>query len=139
MTDHPPLCQIAFSVSDLRRTHRWYQIFGFLPGGGTRLFRGPLASRVQGLPNAASTCWWLVDQQDFFQLELFQFKRPPPRPRPADWRPCDIGYAMVGLHVADFDAVLARLQRAGVQPLIPSAPAGPAVCACVIPKASCSS
>ena len=118
MIEQPPLCQIAFSVSHLRRTHRWYQeVFGFLPGGGTRLFRGPLASRVQGLPNAASTCWWLVDQQEFFQLEMFQFTSPLVRPRPPDWRPCDIGYTTVGLHVADFDATLDRLQRTGVRPL----------------------
>lgn len=92
-------------------------MFGFLPGGGTRLFRGPLASRVQGLPAAASTCWWLVDQQEFFQLEMFQFASPPVRPKPVDWRPCDIGYAMVGLHVADFAESLDRLRRAGVAPL----------------------
>jgi len=124
MLDHPPLCQIAFSVTDLARTHRWYQdVFGFLPAGGTRLFRGPIASRVQGLPNAASTCWWLVDRQEFFQLELFEFQSPPVRPRPADWRPCDTGYTMVGLHVADFDATLARLATHKTQPIAP--PVGP--------------
>jgi len=106
----PPLCQVAFSVTDLRRTDRWYrEMFGFVPAGGTRTFRGPIASRVQGLPSAASTCWWLVDRQDFFQLELFQFERP----RPADCQPCDVGYARVGLHVADFDAVYARALAAG--------------------------
>ncbi len=123
MSQPPPLCQIAFSVTDLKRTHRWYQdVLGFLPSGGTRLFRGPLASRVQGLPNASSTCWWLMDQQDFFQLELFQFDSPRARPRPADWRPCDTGYTTVGLHVADFDAMLARLHAAGVELL--TAPMG---------------
>jgi len=125
MAAHPPLCQIAFSVTDLARTHRWYQdVFGFLPAGGTRLFRGPIASRVQGLPNAASTCWWLVDRQEFFQLELFEFVSPPVRPLPADWRPCDTGYTMVGLHVADFDATLARLASHKTRPL--TAPVGPA-------------
>jgi len=118
-----PLCQVAFSVTDLARTYRWYRdLFGYLPSGGTRLFRGPLASRVQGLPNAASTCWWLVDQQEFFQLEMFQFASPRARPLPADWRPCDVGYTTVGLHVIDFDATLARLARAGVRAL--SAPLG---------------
>jgi catechol 2,3-dioxygenase-like lactoylglutathione lyase family enzyme len=125
MIDQPPLCQIAFSVMNLRRTYRWYQdAFGFVPSGGTRLFRGPLASRVQGLPNAASTCWWLVDQQDFFQLEMFQFASPPVRRLPGDWRACDIGYSMVGLHVADFEATLARLAAARVQLL--TEPLGPA-------------
>ena len=31
---------------------------------------------VQGLPRAASTCWWLVDRQDLFQIELFEFRSP---------------------------------------------------------------
>jgi len=123
--DAPPLCQVAFSVSDLRRTQAWYrEAFGFVAGGGTRLFRGPLASRVQGLPGAASSCWWLVDQQEFFQLEMFQFTSPPVRPKPTDWRPCDIGYTMVGLHVADFADGVGRLRRSGVVPL--TEPIGPA-------------
>jgi len=116
--DAPPLCQVAFSVTDLRRTHAWYRdVFGFLPAGGTRLFRSPLASRVQGLPRAASTCWWLIDQQEFFQLEMFQFSSPHVRPKPADWRPCDVGYTMVGLHVTDFVESVDRLRRGGVTPL----------------------
>ena len=105
----PPLCQAAFSVTDLRRTQRWYRdTLGFVPAGGTSLFAGPLASRVQGLPRAASTCWWLVDRQDFFQLELFEFRSPPVRPLPPDWRPCDIGYTMLGVHVTDLDETLDR-------------------------------
>jgi short-subunit dehydrogenase len=113
---------VAFSVTDLRRTHGWYrETLGFAPAGGTSLFAGPLASRVQGLPRAASTCWWLVDRQDFFQLELFEFRRPPVRPLPPDWRPCDIGYTMLGVHVADLDRTL---ERAGSRSL--GEPIGPA-------------
>lgn len=114
------LCQIAFSVVDVTCTHAWYQrVFGYLPAGGTRLFRGPLASLVQGLPKAASTCWWLVDQQDYFQLEMFQFKSPAVAPLPADYRPCDIGYSMVGIHVVDFDGFLARLFELDITPMSP--------------------
>ena len=40
------------------------------------MMRGPLASAVQGLPRVASTCWWLVDRNEWFQLEMFQFERP---------------------------------------------------------------
>ena len=51
------LCQIAFSVSDLRRSHQWYQdLFGFVPSGGTEAFKGWAAEKVQGVPGAASTC-----------------------------------------------------------------------------------
>lgn len=114
----PPLCQVAASVADLERTHAWYRdVLGYRPAGGTRLFRGPLASRVQGLPRAASTCWWLGDAQDRFQLELFGFHRPRARPFASRRRPCDIGYTTLGVAVADLDAALARSDRAGTPAL----------------------
>jgi catechol 2,3-dioxygenase-like lactoylglutathione lyase family enzyme len=118
VTTHPHLCQIAFSVTDLEATHAFYRDrLGFLPAGGTESFRGPLASEVQGLPDAASVCWWMVDGREFMQLEMFQFESPPVRPLPPDWRACDIGYTRVGLHVRELDAVLERLDAAGVRPL----------------------
>jgi len=81
-----------------------------------------MTAKVQGVPGAATTCWWLIDQQDFFQLELFQFHRPRARPLPADWTPADIGYSTIGIHVSDFDATLARAARHGAMPR--SAPLG---------------
>jgi catechol 2,3-dioxygenase-like lactoylglutathione lyase family enzyme len=120
VTTHPHFSQIAFSVIDLERTHAFYEdVLGFLPAGGTESFRGPGASLVQGLPDAASTCWWMVDQREFMQLEMFQFESPPVRPLPDDWRPCDIGYTAVGLHLNDLDDALKRLEEAGTQPLTP--------------------
>ena len=99
------LSQIAISVTDLRRAQRWYrEVLGLEPAGGTNLFAGPLASMVQGVPRAASTCWWLVDRQDLFQIELFEFRSPLVRSLPRDWRPCDIGYTTVSFWVADLDA-----------------------------------
>ena len=72
------LGQIAFSVVDVQRTERWFRdAFGFVPAGGTRSFRGWGARHVQGLPGAASTCWWLVDRSEHFQIELFQFESDP--------------------------------------------------------------
>ena len=79
--------------------------------------RGPLASSVQGLPRVASTCWWLVDRNEWFQLEMFQFERPIARLMPHDFRPCDIGYTRIGVWVADFDQTLTRLGRLGSSPL----------------------
>jgi catechol 2,3-dioxygenase-like lactoylglutathione lyase family enzyme len=106
------------SVTDLPRIHAWYQeAFGYQVAAGTNMFKGYLAEKVQGVKGAASSCWWLMDGQDFFQLELFQFYRPEVRPLPADWRPSDIGYSTIGLWVADFDAVLARLDNLGTTPL----------------------
>ena len=106
-----PLNQIALSVHSVQHTQRWYRdIFGYVEGGGTAAFLPQLGSAdVQGLPDATSECWWLLDSQDFFQVELFEFRKPTPEPVPADWRPCDIGYTMMGIHVDDFDATLGRL------------------------------
>jgi short-subunit dehydrogenase/catechol 2,3-dioxygenase-like lactoylglutathione lyase family enzyme len=112
------LCQIAVSVTDLRRSQRWYrEVLGLEPAGGTNLFAGPLASMVQGVPRSASTCWWLVDRQDFFQIELFEFRSPMVRPLPADWRPCDIGYTMVSISVVDLERTLERAAAAGTPAL----------------------
>lgn len=123
MQEQSRLCQVALSVSDVRRSQRWYRdALGLLPSGGTNIFFGPLATMVQGVPRAGSTCWWLVDGQEGFQLELFEFHSPPTRALPADWRPCDIGYTMIGVHVADFDAALAAARAAGSEPM--TAPLG---------------
>ena len=120
----PPLNQIAFSVIDLRLTERWFREgFGLLPAGGSRfVMRGLLTSMVQGLPKAASTCWWMVGRNPWFQLELFQFESPMAKTMSANFRPCDIGYARIGLWVADFDRTLANLAQLGTRPL--SAPLG---------------
>ena len=122
---HPSLCQVAFSVVDLARTERWFREgLGFRPAGGARAaMRGPLASKVQGLPRVASTCWWLVDRNEWSQLELFQFERPPARLVPADRMPNDIGYSRIGVWVADFDETLTRLAPLSSPPL--TAPVGP--------------
>jgi len=124
MNASPPLNQIAFSVVDLRRTERWFREgCGLLPAGGSRrMMRGPIAARVQGLPGAASTCWWLVGRNPWLQLEFFQFERPIARLMPHDFRPCDVGYTRIGFWVADFDATLGQLARLGTAPL--SAPLG---------------
>jgi short-subunit dehydrogenase/catechol 2,3-dioxygenase-like lactoylglutathione lyase family enzyme len=108
------LSQIALSVGDLRRSQRWYRdVLGLRPGGGTNLFAGPLASMVQGVPRSASTCWWLVDRQDLFQVELFEFRSPLVRAMPRDWRPCDTGYTTVAFCVDDLDAALERAELVG--------------------------
>ncbi len=115
----PPLIQLAFSVVDLRRTERWFHDgLGFLPSGGNmRMMSGPLASRVQGIPRVASCAWWMVARNRWFQLEMFQFRRPIAALMPADFRPCDIGYTRMGVHVHDFDAALANLAQLGSVPL----------------------
>ena len=126
------LSQIAISAADLRGTHRWYrEVLGLASAGGTNLFAGPLASMVQGLPRAASTCWWLVDRQDGFQIELFEFRSPLVRRRPGDWRPCDVGYSMISFAVADLDRAMDRATEAGTPPLTEPIGAGESRRVCV--------
>jgi short-subunit dehydrogenase/catechol 2,3-dioxygenase-like lactoylglutathione lyase family enzyme len=120
------LSQIAISATDLRRTQGWYrEVLGLAPAGGTNLFAGPLAAMVQGVPRAASTCWWLVDRQEMFQIELFEFRSPLVRPMPRAWRPCDIGYTTISFWVADLDRTIEAAIQAGTAPLAePSGAAG---------------
>lgn len=114
-----PLNQVALSVVDLTATERWFREgLGFWPAGGSRgMMRGPLASAVQGLPRAASTCWWMVGRNEWFQLEMFQFERPQAGLMAHDFRPCDNGYTRIGVWVADFDQALARLRHVDSRPL----------------------
>ena len=116
----PHIAQVAFSVMDLDKTHAFYRLLGFEPAGGTAGFRGPVTAKVQGLPESASICWWMVDQRGFMQLELFAFERPPMRGLPTDWRACDIGYTTLGVHVGDFDGVIGALAAAGFTTLTPA-------------------
>ncbi|MFC1850579.1 SRPBCC family protein [candidate division CSSED10-310 bacterium] len=124
MISAAPLSQIAYTVLDVKKHRRWYQdVFDLVPARQTNLFFGPLTTRVQGIPRVAERCWWLVDSEDFFQLELFQFWSPRSKPQDPERRMCDLGYNMVGLHVVDFNGVLERLSRVGAHSL--TGPAGP--------------
>jgi len=122
MSGSKHICQVAFSALDARALRFWYRdVFGFIESGAT-LFFPPSTTRVQGVHNALETCRWLVDRQDYFQLEFFRFLNPKSKPRPAGWKPSDIGYTTLGIHVAEFDKTLARLAQTGSKTL--TAPAG---------------
>jgi catechol 2,3-dioxygenase-like lactoylglutathione lyase family enzyme len=100
------ICQVAFTALDAAGLREWYaNVFGLIRSGKI-IFFPPSTERVQGVPGAWEKTSWLLDQQDYFQLEFFRFLSPRTRLRPADWRPCDIGYSMVGIAVNDFDQVL---------------------------------
>ena len=116
----PWLGQFAFSVADLPRAVRFFcEVLGFKKSNGL-LTWGDGLSAIQGLPGpGAATLWWVIDRQDFVQVELWNHTAPRPRPRRDDWRPSDVGYTMLSLHVDDFDGCLARLSAAGISPLAP--------------------
>jgi catechol 2,3-dioxygenase-like lactoylglutathione lyase family enzyme/uncharacterized protein YndB with AHSA1/START domain len=109
--------QIALNVYDLG-VRDWYaRVFGFVYAGATDLFFGPTATRVQGIPKVVERCKWLIDGRAGFQLEYFKFLSPRSKPRRTDARLSDVAYGMMGIHVRDFDAVLARLAAQGTPAL----------------------
>jgi catechol 2,3-dioxygenase-like lactoylglutathione lyase family enzyme len=114
------LWHIALSVADLRLTQRWYSdTLGLMYARGTSLMAGPLISWTLGLRGAATSCWWLNDRQDLFQLEMFEFRSPLTRALPTDWCPSAIGYTAISVHTKDLDAALERAERNGSPPLTP--------------------
>ncbi|MBK6511977.1 MAG: hypothetical protein IPG06_22795 [Haliea sp.] len=76
------------------------------------MFFPPATSNVQGLPGAWERCGWLVDGQDYFQLEFFPFLYPESRPT-RQRHAFDIGYRVLGIYCADFAGVLGRAVRFG--------------------------
>ena len=86
------LCQIAFSVAKEEPTYTFYRsCFGFEPTGEQPFLRGPIISGLVGLPKVNYGTRLVGDGREFLHVEFNRFKKPKPRPRPEDWRPCDIG------------------------------------------------
>lgn len=112
------ISQVALCAHNAEQLRSWYQdAFGMVKAG--KIFSAPPmpTDRIQGIhPNPVETVSWLVDQQDYFQLEFFQFYRPAPGLKPLDWRPCDIGYSMIGIFARDFDRVVSMVAANSDQP-----------------------
>ncbi len=109
----PHVAQVALSVADMPSSLRFYSgVLGFRSAAG-RFSGGAGLARVQGLPDPFCVMWWLVNEQPFFQLELFQYDTPKPAARPDGWRPSDIGYGRLIFAVGDLDATLARAAALG--------------------------
>ncbi|MFN0093575.1 MAG: VOC family protein [Dehalococcoidia bacterium] len=114
MTPAPHLCQVALSVANVAASLRFYTtVFDYKQAGGGRLIGGQMLERIQGLPDPHCICWWLINDQPFFQLELFQYASPGPAPRPAGWTPDAIGYGRLGFTVPDLDLALAAAAHVG--------------------------
>ncbi len=115
------IVQIAISCRDMLASRNWYtSCFGFMPAGGLDpdTFSEPLdIGAIQGIPGAQLKVVWAVDRQEFFQTEHFQYRAPEPRPLPAHWRVCDIGYTTIGVHIRDFDTTVDLLAQRGTRML----------------------
>lgn len=110
----PYLSQIAFSVSNLERSIRFYrEMLALDDAGGVTAFRGPLASYIQGIKGIASRTHWLQDDRKPMQLEFFEFEYPPIYPIPSSKRPCDIGLTRVAFEVADIESAIYRARGLG--------------------------
>jgi catechol 2,3-dioxygenase-like lactoylglutathione lyase family enzyme len=110
-TSDKHICQVALCALNAANLRDWYQrCFGMIKGGKIFSVAPMPTDRIQGIsPNPTESVSWLVDQQDYFQLEFFQFYRPQSKPRPIDWRPCDTGYNLMGIYAKDFDKILAGI------------------------------
>ncbi|MEP1446912.1 MAG: SRPBCC family protein [Paraglaciecola sp.] len=105
------ICQVAIVSKHAKLLRNWYcEHFGFLPASQT-IFGGPLATRVQGVPNDLNICYWAVDGKRQFQLEFFNFIRPGVTPKRNNWQPYDHGYNVVGIYTWNFDEILNKLKR----------------------------
>ena len=122
---NPGVAQFAVSASDMPRAVQLYcEALGCRKAGSLVIW-GDFLATLQRLPDPAAALWWLIDRQEFVQLEVWGYTRPVPRPLPLDWRPSDIGYTRLAFHVDDFDAVLARIPAVGAAPVTdPQGPAG---------------
>ena len=98
---------------DMDETVAFYEDLGYKQAGGTDHLRGWVVSKIQGYEGVRGSLRWMNDGSPEFQLELFRYENPPARPMARDARPCDIGYRRMGIWVANFDAILARLEAGG--------------------------
>ena len=114
--------QIALVVSDHERSADFYaRVFGMDHIFGTSEFLGEQHDKVQQVKDVASSCRWLIDDREMFQLEIFTFENPVSRPLAKDHSVYDEGYNRVIIAVKSLDESisLAVDQGARVVALLP--------------------
>jgi len=74
-------------------------------------------SGVVRLDNAATTTRWLVGQDEWLQIEMWQYENPLPRLTMLESVPNRVGFRRCGVWVKDFDETLRRLSELGTPPL----------------------
>jgi catechol 2,3-dioxygenase-like lactoylglutathione lyase family enzyme len=95
------LNQIAIIVEDADASVAFYERLLGIPRVGGTIFKGKAAERVQALPDPFFHAHWHMDDREFFQLELFQYRSPPSRAFARLRNPWDIGYSRIALEVND--------------------------------------
>jgi catechol 2,3-dioxygenase-like lactoylglutathione lyase family enzyme len=113
------LNQIAIIVEDADASVAFYERLLGIPRVGGTVFKGKAAERVQALPDPFFHAHWHVDDREFFQLELFQYRSPPSRAFARLRDPWDIGYSRIALEVNDPAALHAACARQSVPGLSP--------------------
>jgi catechol 2,3-dioxygenase-like lactoylglutathione lyase family enzyme len=105
-----PICQVAFSVTDLALSHAWYQALGLESTGGMGPMSGEQPAKMLDLPEVEVQIEWMRGQDSMSQIELIHFVRPKPLPLPQDWSSKYSGYGTVSILVPDFEGLLGGLR-----------------------------
>jgi catechol 2,3-dioxygenase-like lactoylglutathione lyase family enzyme len=104
------------TTADLARSFRLYnEVCGFVDAGG-RMMWGERSARILEFgDDMTGALWWLVGDQEFLNLEIFNFSDPPCQTLPSDWLPNFLGWVRWGFAVTDFDDVVWRLRRTEIE------------------------
>jgi len=113
------LNQVAIIVENAEASVSFYEQLLGIPRVGGTTFKGRAAERVQALPDPLFDAHWHMDDREYFQIELFQYQRPPSRPFARLRKPWDIGYSRVALEVNDPGAFHGACERQSVPGLSP--------------------
>ena len=111
--------QIAIIVEDAAASVAFYEKLLGIPRVGGTIFKGKAAEKVQALPDPLFFAHWHMDDREYFQLELFQYQRPPSKPFARLRKPWDVGYSRVALETNDVEALHATCARQSVSGLSP--------------------
>ena len=96
--------QIALVVSDHERSADFYaRVFGMDHIFGTSEFRGEQLDKVHQMKHVASSCRWLIDDREMFQLEIFTFENHVSKPLADDHSVYDEGYNRVIIAVKSLE------------------------------------
>ncbi len=104
---------VGISVANIERTIDFYrEMFGMEQDCDVFPFGGPDFSAVMGLEDAQGRMCMITGGD--VSLELFEFTKPTPQQKRADYPVADHGYSHFGFSVENIDEVHDRLRAAGV-------------------------